>query len=86
MARPRSKPSIESVAVAQAPESTTVHWEYGQSFTFRLRRVRVPQEFRGLWELALLDDDGNIKKRISDADALNFCLDNLMGELETEGF
>ncbi len=84
----RPKSSIETViesaadrAVVPVPESI-----FGKTFTFRLRQHNKKSNFSGLWELAILDNAGNIAKLISDADALNFCIDNLMGELETEGY
>lgn len=74
--------------MAQA-QSTTVKPQstFDKTYTFRLRRHKGGS-FHGLWELAILKDDqqARIKKTISDADALNFCLDNLMGELEADGY
>ena len=58
---------------------------YGKGYNFRLRQHKG-DNFAGLWELAMLDPKGNILKIISDADALNFCIENLMGELEADGY
>lgn len=59
--------------------------KFDQTYTFRVRRHRQGS-FAGLWELCLLDEVGRVKKMISDADALIFCMENLMGELEMDGF
>ncbi len=74
-------PVALATAPVAAPDSI-----FGRSFTFRFRQHNKNSNFSGLWEFAILDEKGNIEKLISDADALNFCIDNLMGELESEGF
>ena len=52
--------------------------------TFRLRRHGMGN-FKGLWELATVDQKGKVIEIISDADALLYCLDNLHGILEDAG-
>lgn len=59
--------------------------EYDKTFTYRLRRI-TGGNFSGLWELARLNRMGHVEKLLSDADALNFCMENLQGDLEEEGF
>jgi hypothetical protein len=66
--------------IAEAPK-----YEFDKTYTFRLRKHKSGN-FSGLWELTLLDKKGNVERLISDADALNFCMDNMMGELEGDGF
>lgn len=66
-----------------APEKAK--YEFDKSFTFRLRRISSGN-FASLWELARLNRVGGVEKIISDADALPYCVENLMGELEAEGF
>jgi hypothetical protein len=58
---------------------------FGPSFTIRLRQHKEGN-FSGLWELSILNQYGLIEKMISDADALTYCLENLQGILEDEGF
>lgn len=59
---------------------------FDKAYTFRLRRHATGSTFPGLWEMTMLDPKGKVIKTISDADALNFCMENLMGEMENEGF
>lgn len=73
-------PEAKAPSINQKPSS-----QFGKSYTFKLRQHKEGN-FRGLWELSLIDKNGKVDKMISDADALNFCLDNLMGELENDGF
>jgi len=54
------------------------------AITFRVRRHSAGS-FKGLWELAIMDEKGRVKEVISDADALLYCLDNLHGILEDQG-
>lgn len=84
---PKPKASIEN-ASNTAIQAATLDPDsiFGRSFTFRLRQHNKKSNFPGLWELAILDGKGEVAKLISDADALNFCIDNLMGELESEGY
>lgn len=78
---PPPKPTMATPATPQEKDI------FGPSYTFRIRRhVGGHWGGQGLWELALLNDNGAVKKLISDADGLTFCLDNLMGELESDGF
>ena len=53
--------------------------------TFRLSK-HVDGPFPGLWELVVLKTDGTIDEVISDADMLQYCLDNLHQSLENRGF
>lgn len=73
-------PALQPKSINQKPSS-----QFGKSYTFKLRQ-HISGNFRGLWELSLIDKGGKVEKMISDADALNFCMENLMGELETDGF
>lgn len=74
--------SLDSTDKSTPSKSTS---QFGKTYTFRLRQHKEPP-FRGLWELSLVNHMGRVDKMISDADALNFCIDNLMGELETDGY
>lgn len=65
--------------------SPTKESVFGRTYNFRLRQHKKGN-FSGLWELAIVDARGNVVKMISDADALNFCFDNMMGELENDGY
>lgn len=59
--------------------------QFGKTYRFKLRQ-HSQGNFRGLWELSLIDNLGKVEKMISDADALNYCLENLQGELEADGY
>jgi hypothetical protein len=61
--------------------------KFDASYTFRLRRHQGGS-FSGLWELTRLRDNpkAEVVKMIEDANALNYTMENLMGELETDGF
>lgn len=78
--------SVATVAVSAPLIVTPPDSMFGCTFTFRFRQHNKTSNFSGLWEFAMLDENGKVTKLISDADALNFCIDNLMGELESEGF
>jgi hypothetical protein len=58
---------------------------YGKTYLFRFRQ-HDGDNFSGLWDLTLISPKGNEIKDIAHADALNFCMDNLQGELEGDGF
>lgn len=65
--------------------------DFGKVYTFRLRQHRagdfnMGKGFSGLWELCMLDEKGRVVKTIADADGLQYCLENLSGELENDGF
>lgn len=68
----------------EKPEAAPPRFEFGRSYIFRLRQ-HTKTSFSGLWELCVLNDQGQVIKQIADADAISFCLDNLMGHLEAEG-
>jgi hypothetical protein len=59
--------------------------EYGEVFTFRLRQFQTTQ-FRGLWELSILDAKGNVREIVTDADALTNVLETIGLVLENRGF
>ncbi len=69
----------------QAIQPPKVKQVYGQVYMFRLRQHKGPN-FSGLWELAMLSPHGKVEKVISDADALPYCLENMQGEIENDGF
>ncbi len=77
----KNSPSTKPIVVP--PDQA--RWEFDHVYNFRLRRIKGGS-FHGLWELCLMDDHGDIIKTLSDADALNYCIENLQGELETDGF
>ena len=56
---------------------------------YRLRRHKGGS-FNGLWELAEMENTRKagfkIKKMIANADGLVYCLENIQGELEADGF
>lgn len=58
---------------------------FGKTYLIKLRQHKTGP-FPSLWELTLLDKFGKVEKMIADADALNYCLENLQGELENDGF
>lgn len=59
---------------------------YSEAFTFRLRRWQNTQ-FAGLWELSVMDKSGRkVDEKITDADALTNCLENIGAILENKGF
>lgn len=59
--------------------------QFGKTYNFKLRQ-HISGNFPGLWELSLINKEGKVEKMISDADALPYCLENLQGELENDGF
>ncbi len=73
-------PDTKPIVTNQKPAS-----QFGKTYRFKLRQ-HIQGNFKGLWELNLIDDLGKVEKVISDADALNYCLENLMGELEADGY
>lgn len=75
-----SQPS--SIKLKPAPEEAP---KFSPSYTFRLRR-HSQGNFSNLWELARLDQFGNVVEVIDDANALNFCIDNLVGRIENDGY
>jgi len=82
------QPSIEPpVASTPQPEPES-KIRFGATYVFRLRK-QIEGPFINLWELSLLDskacDKAPVKRIISDADALTFCMENLQGELEADG-
>lgn len=62
--------------------------KFGATYVFRLRKHNGGP-FPNLWELSILDPKGcekaQVKKLISDADSLVYCLDNMQGQLEDDG-
>lgn len=73
--------------MATDPTTPTPKFQFGPSYTFRLRlHIAGPFAGQSLWELATLDENGQDKKIISDADKLENCLDNLVGELQADGY
>lgn len=80
---------IKNITEVLKPEQ----FEFNKPYIFRLRQYRKrinpkPDEadFGGLWELCILDERGKVIEMISDADALNYCIENLQGRLEDAGF
>lgn len=70
---------------AEASVLETDRWEYDKTYLFRLRRIKSGN-FAGLWELCKMSPTGQVEQTISDADNLNFCIENMQGELENDGF
>jgi hypothetical protein len=64
------------IAQIKSQRSTEIH--------FRLSK-HVDGPFPGLWELAVMKPDGTVDEIISDADMLQYCLDNLHQVLENKG-
>jgi hypothetical protein len=58
---------------------------FDKTYVFRLRRHNK-DNFSGLWELCILGPKGQVVEQLTDADALNYCLENMQGRLETDGF
>lgn len=85
---PQNPPPAETPKPAPVVEQKPPKVKWGATYVFRLRR-QAEGPFPNLWELSILDSKacGNapVKKLISDADALVYCLDNLQGELEAAG-
>lgn len=71
------------MAKVAEPEKPTT--QFDQTYHFRLRRHKGGN-FHGLWELTLLNKMGHPLKVVDDANALNFVMDNLQGEIEADGF
>jgi hypothetical protein len=68
-------------------EKSTFH--FGKTYVILLRQHQN-DPFHNLWEAALLDPkavplDKKIKV-IDDANALNFAIENIMGEFESDGY
>lgn len=86
MARPKTSPLEPKLTSAErAP-----HPVFEPEFIFRIRRYKAGHHFHNLWEATLLDPracrDTMVIKTLDDANALNFCMDNIQGHLEAEGF
>ncbi len=60
-------------------------YTFGPTYLVRLRQ-HTEDNFSGLWDLDLLDKKMNVVKVISQADNLNICLENLEGDMESDGF
>lgn len=74
--------NLELVDPATAPK-----FEFGKPYTFRLRmHVKGPFAGQSLWEGAMLDEKGHTVKVVSDADKLENCIDNFIGELQADGY
>lgn len=58
---------------------------YDKVFTFRIRKHVEDSSFRGLWDLDVINQKGQITN-LCHADALPFCIENMQGFLESEGF
>ena len=54
------------------------------SYTFRIRRIAEPKEFKNLWSLEV--NQGNGFETLVDADSLSLCVDKIGHVLETDGF
>lgn len=85
---PQSQPPQPPTKTPEKPVDAKPKTKFGATYIFRLRK-QIQGPFPNLWELAVLDEktckDAGVKKIISDADALTFCLDNLQGEFEADG-
>lgn len=69
------------------PLATINKFEFAKPYTFRLRmHIGGPFAGQSLWEGAMLDSKGKVLKIISDADKLENCLDNFVGELQADGY
>lgn len=71
------------------PANTAPVKEFDPEFVFRLRRHKGGN-FRNLWECTMLDPktckDAPVIKVLDDANALNYAMDNMQGEIEILGF
>lgn len=59
--------------------------QFGKTYLIKIRQ-HSGGNFSGLWDCALLTNLGKVEKMISEADALTYCLENLQGELESDGY
>jgi hypothetical protein len=80
---------MENQSQLQTPQAKTINQkpseQFGKTYLFKLRQHKTGN-FAGLWELSRINSYGKVDKMISDADALTYCLENLQGELEDDGF
>ncbi len=76
------EPIVTPPLVHRTPRDT---YKYGATYLVRIRQ-HSEDNFSGLWDLELLDKKLNVVKVISQADNLNICVENLQGELESDGF
>jgi hypothetical protein len=82
MARVRVEQGKQIVSELSRPSEKK---EYGEPYIFRLRQFHNTQ-FRGLWELCMVDAKGNVREVITDADALTNALESIGNVLENRGF
>ncbi len=60
--------------------------KYGPTFNFRIaKRIDAP-EVRTLWDLLVVDSEGQVLEVAVDADSLGACVDNLSAILEEAGY
>lgn len=63
--------------------------EFDPVYIFRIRRHKAGN-FHNLWESEMLDpahcEAAPVDKVLDDANALNFVMDNIQGEIESKGF
>ncbi len=69
------------------PPSASPEFGFAKAYNFRLRmHSSGPFSGQSMWELTRMNDDGTELKIVSDADKLENCLDNLVGELQADGY
>lgn len=69
---------LRKPAVASSP------YKYGKTYLFRIRQ-HSGDNFSSLWDLDQLGRSGDVMKVIAQADNLNIALENMQGELESDG-
>lgn len=68
-------------------QETKAKFEFGQQYAFTLRQHKSGP-FSGLWELNRIEMPKRmiVAEVIADADALPFCIENMQGRIEKDGF
>lgn len=59
--------------------------EYDTALRFAIKRISKG-EFKNLWELSALNEDGSLDELIVDADSLGACIDHMSMIFENRGY
>lgn len=77
-------PKFQSGFKADSEANKTV--KYGPTFNFRIAKRCDSPEVRTLWDLLVVDSQGQVLEVAVDADSLGACIDNLSSILEEAGY
>lgn len=75
---------VEADAAALAPSNVFVP-EYDVALRFSIKRI-AKGEFKNLWELCAINEDGSVDELIVDADSLTSCIGHMGMVFENRGY